>query len=349
MPPVRQAKELQLRSFAKLNLDLRVLHKRPDNYHELRTVFQTISLHDTIGIRFESARRTQVSIADSLDIPNNLILRAAQAILDATKRTARINFQLTKRIPMGAGLGGGSSNAAAILLALPPLLGAKLNLDQLTALGAQLGSDVPFFLYGGAALGFGRGTELYPLPDLPSIKGLVVAPGIHVSTPDAYRDLAREYEPSPATGQPAASPTRSNETLTTTARGNDTKTFRSVVWSLAGRDPESGWKSHCMNDFEEVVFSRHPVLRSIVKLLAREGARPARMTGSGSALFGLFDNSESFERAFGSLSRKGGGDWSVSKITLLARRRYQSIWRRQLGALISPESIWPPVSRPLKP
>ncbi len=156
-------KRIKLRSLAKINLDLRVLHKSPDGFHELRTVFQTISLADTIEIEYEPARRTELSIDGNVDIPDNLILRAAQAVLDAMRVHARVRFRLTKRIPMGGGLGGGSSNAAAVLLALPVLARCKVSVEEIAA---ELGSDVPFFLTGGTAVGVGRGTELYSLPDI---------------------------------------------------------------------------------------------------------------------------------------------------------------------------------------
>src|ERR1700733_5299011 len=140
-------RSLKLRSLAKINLDLRILHKRSDGFHELRTVFQTISLADTIEIEYAQSRRTDLTIEGSVDIPDNLILRAARAYLDAARLQARIHFRLTKRIPMGGGLGGGSSNAAAVLLALPALAGKPIDVEKIAA---GLGSDVPFFLYGGA-------------------------------------------------------------------------------------------------------------------------------------------------------------------------------------------------------
>ncbi len=154
-------RRVRLRSLAKVNLDLRVLHKRADGFHELRTVFQTISLADTIDIEYEPARRTVLELDDPLAIPDNLILRAARAALDAMKVHARVRFRLQKRIPMGGGLGGGSSNAAAVLLALPVLAGRRIPFDRLLDLGGELGSDVPFFLTGGTAVAIGRGTEFY--------------------------------------------------------------------------------------------------------------------------------------------------------------------------------------------
>src|ERR671933_412732 len=130
-----------VQSFAKINLDLRVLYKRPDQYHELRTIFQTISLADTIGITFERSPRTRLSITGNIEIADNLIVRAAQAVLDNARISATVSFTLEKRIPMGAGLGGGSSNAAAVLLALPALAGRAVPLAALSAIAAELGSD----------------------------------------------------------------------------------------------------------------------------------------------------------------------------------------------------------------
>src|ERR1039457_2919605 len=175
---------------AKINLDLRVLGKRADGYHELRTIFQTISLRDTLEIAFTPGRKAEIVLQDDPGIPDNLVLRAARLAMETMRAAGRVEMRLIKRIPMGAGLGGGSSDAAAVLLALPVLAGRPLGLDALAGLAARLGSDVPFFLLGGTAVGIGRGTELFPLPDRPAMSGLVVAPAVHVNTAQAYRDLS---------------------------------------------------------------------------------------------------------------------------------------------------------------
>ena len=235
-------RRVRLRAFAKLNLDLRVLGKRPDGYHELRTIFQTISLADRIEMAFTSGRKAMVGLHDSLDIPDNLVTRAAHLALDAMHLTGRLEIWLTKHIPMGAGLGGGSSDAAAVLLALPVLAGRKLDIEKLSQLAQQLGSDVGFFLLGGRAVGIGRGTELFPLPDGPAQNALVVAPGVHVSTPQAYRDLSPR--------------------LTSESQQNKIFSFQSQVWSR-------GVESLPRNDFEEVVFPQHPSLAAIKKRLLR--------------------------------------------------------------------------------
>ena len=186
------AGRVRVRSLAKINLDLRVLNKRPDGYHELRTIFQTVSLADTIEIECRSGS-TRIEIKSNISIPGNIIEKAVDSVLAATGKTARVGFVLKKRIPLGGGLGGGSSNAAAVLLALPVLLKKPVGMEKLMELAASLGSDVPFFLLGGTAVGLGRGTELYPLPDLGNLSALIITPGVHVSTADAYRALDRGF------------------------------------------------------------------------------------------------------------------------------------------------------------
>src|SRR5271163_3145887 len=173
---------LWLRSLAKINLDLRVLHKRADGFHELRTIFQTISLADTIEVEYQQGR-TKLELKSNIDIPANLIVKAADISMRAMRAKGQLRIRLTKRIPMGGGLGGGSSNAAAVLLALPALAGTPVDVEKMAA---ALGSDVPFFLHGGTILALGRGEELHPLPDIIEEPILVVSSGLHVATGPAY-------------------------------------------------------------------------------------------------------------------------------------------------------------------
>ncbi len=305
-------RRVRVRALAKLNLDLRVLGKRPDGYHELRTIFQTISLADTIEIVFEPGRKTAVELDDQLAIPDNLVSRAASLVLEATGARGRVKMRLTKKIPMGAGMGGGSSDAAAVLLALPALTGRNLALPALIAIGQRLGSDVPFFLLGGTAAGIGRGTELFPLPDGPPQYGVVVAPGVHVSTAQAYAGLSPR--------------------LTSDSQENKIFSFQSQVW---GR----GVDALPRNDFEEVVFQQHPVLSSWKKRLIRLGASTALMTGSGSALFGLFSDRNLISSALQSL-----GAEKAFAIFLVTRARYRNLWWRALEGHTSGRT-WPPQSR----
>ena len=306
---------LKVRSLAKINLDLRVLNKRPDGYHELRTIFQTVSLADTIEIEYQPGR-TRIDINQNLNIPDNLVVRAAHSVLEAAGATGRIGFVLTKRIPMGGGLGGGSSNAATVLLALPSLLRKQVPFDKLMELAAELGSDVPFFLTGGTAVGLGRGTELYPLPDIRNLPALLITPGVHVSTPDAYRKLRRRLTggtPSPII--------------------ND---FQGVAQRIAGGWPASEWNP--VNDFESVVFRQHPQLESIKGTLLGWGARPALMSGSGSTLFGIFPSREIRDRAV-RLFREDFAKDQVFPITMISRSRYQKLWQRQLTVPLG-KKLW---------
>jgi len=302
----------RVRALAKLNLDLRVLGKRPDGFHELRTIFQTVSLADSLEIAFTPGRKTVVELQDSLAIPDNLVTRAAHLALEAMGAGGRVAMRLTKRIPMGAGLGGGSSDAAAVLLALPVLAGRNLDLEKLSKLGRQLGSDVPFFLLGGTAVGIGRGTELFPLPDGAAQNALVVAPGVHVSTAQAYRDLSPR--------------------LTSESQENKMFSFQSQVWAR-------GVGSLPRNDFEDVVLDQHGLLAAIKKRLLRAGASAALMTGSGSAIFGLFSDRNRISVALQSL-----GAGKAFPVSFVRRSQYRRMWWRALEDH-STARIWPPQSR----
>ncbi len=301
-----------VRALAKINLDLRVLGKRDDGYHELRTVFQTISLADTIEIAFAPGAARAVELEEAHPIPDNLVERAARLVLDETGGQGATTIRLTKRIPMGAGLGGGSSDAAAILLALPVLAGTPIPTPRLCELGRQLGSDVPFFLLGGTAIGIGRGTEVFPLPDRPVRQGLVVTPDIHVSTAEAYRWLAPR--------------------LTTESQQNKIFSFQTQAWLSSG-------EACPQNDFETVVMERHTRLADVKERLLRAGASTALMSGSGSAFFGLFPDRNGVSRAIDLL-----GDERTFRMSLVSRSRYRSLWWRALKDHMNGR-VWPPRSR----
>ena len=282
----------RVRALAKINLDLRVLGKRGDGYHELRTIFQTISLADTLDIAFTPGRKTAIELEDALGIPDNLVVRAARLAMDAMRTTGRVEMKLTKRIPMGAGLGGGSSDAAAVLLALPVLAGRNLPMTERWRIAQELGSDIAFFFLGGRAVGIGRGTELFPLPDDAIHKGpgagLLLAPGIHVSTAEAYGALKAG--------------------LTSGVHPNKIGSFQTQAWGHDHADAP-------VNDFEPVVFSRHPQLALLKKKLLAAGA----------------------------LSKAPGSPGQY-RMTLVSRVRYQSIWWRSLEEHITGKT-WPLQSR----
>jgi 4-diphosphocytidyl-2-C-methyl-D-erythritol kinase len=305
--------EVTVPSLAKINLDLRVLHKRTDGYHELRSLFQTISLKDTLNIRFESARRSEFALDSSVDIPDNLVLRAANLVSEELNIKARIRFGLRKRIPMGAGLGGGSSNAAAVLIALPALAGKRIPLPRLISWAERLGSDVPFFLLGGTAVGIGRGAELYPLEDQPRRHILIVSTGVHVSTRDAYERLGRE----------TVTPTVTS-TLTSPFDLPILREFQSIAWTLDRSDLR---QTPFANDFEKPVFETHGEIPAVVRKLRRAGAKPVLMTGSGSAVFAMF---ETAAQAKSAAHLFPAGTAFASRF--VDRPRYRNLWTLALGS-----------------
>src|ERR1035437_4904160 len=311
---------------AKINLDLRVLGKRAGGYHELRTIFQTISLRDTLEIAFTPGRKTEIELQDDPGIPDNLVLRAARLAMETMRAAGRVEMRLIKRIPMGAGLGGGSSDATAVLLALPVLAGRPLGLDALAGLEAPRSSDVPLFLLGGTTVGIGCGTELFPLPDAPSLLALLVAPGVDVETPQAYAEL------SPG--------------LTTESQPNKIFSFQSHTWNSIAGGPGAPTAFVGRNDFEAVVFARHGRLADLKRGLIRAGASFAMMTGSGSALYGLFSRREEVSRALRWAASPLGlrGEEKAFRVSLVGRARYRSMWNRALAEHTIP-GIWPPKSR----
>ena len=269
MPPAGD-EVVRVRACAKINLSLRVIGVRPDGYHELRTTFQSIALHDTLTFTSErpvpSTRERPVPTAGQgiqIDCTNpacpldttNLVWRAAERLWRESGRRALprdLRVRLTKRIPMQAGLGGGSSDAAAALRALAGLW--RVDQRKLPAIASELGADVPFFLEGGTVLGLDRGDVLFPLADEPVSWVVLVLPDFGVSTKDAYAWL-------------------------------DSSRARPL------HDRELG------NDLQPPVAARHPEISRAEKALQRAGAFHAAMSGSGSAVFGLFQKRTDAERA----------------------------------------------------
>jgi 4-diphosphocytidyl-2-C-methyl-D-erythritol kinase len=270
--------EVRIPAFAKINLRLDILGKRPDGYHELRTIFQTVALHDDLRLRASKKNDISLSIQGNATlsqepIQKNLVYRAVDALRRELKIRSGVEIELRKTIPAGRGLGGGSSDAAAALLAYQRLVKRILPLPRLLEIASSLGADVPFFLLGGRALGVSRGDEIYPLPDVPKLCVLIVSPKtIHVPTPDAYRWLrARPL------------------TLTKSAADPKLWVFCALCWSAQG--------SGLSNDFELPVFRRHPRLAQIKRVLLQRGAAEASLAGSGSAVFGVFPNPAMARRA----------------------------------------------------
>jgi len=314
-----EVRRARLRALAKINLSLKVLGRRPDGYHELRTIFQTISLADTLEVAYTPSRRSSVELESNIEIPDNLVVRAARRLMEATGRGGRVWFRLRKRIPMGSGLGGGSSDAAAVLLGLPVLAGWRVPPAELVAIGAELGSDVPFFLLGGTALGIGRGTEIAPLPEERAGPGLLVIPPLRISTREAYAAL--------------------DARLTSAPGSNKIGTFQSLLWFVGqGVFTETSAEAG-ENDFEAFAYPHYPQLAAIQRKLRRLGARPAMLSGSGSAVFGIFRNREKRQRA-----RRSFPDQQTEPFYLVSRSRYRRMWWRSLLGHLR-DQTWPPRSR----
>lgn len=272
----------QIRSYAKINWTLDVLFKRQDGYHELRTIYQTVSLHDTLTI-IETADTIELACNDPR-VPNdetNLAFKAAAMLRGVAGIQKGARIEIEKRIPVAAGLGGGSSNAAATLLALTKLWKVEIDERELIRIAASLGSDVPFFLIGGTALGVGRGEEVYPIEQIQSEHLLLVNPGFAVSTRNAYQKLSRLTRPEAALNIP---------------------------FTLLAAKGISGLPLEARNDLEEVVLTAHPEIAEVKRRLVGLSARHALMSGSGATVFGVFDNSQMTERAESVM--RGAGYWA---------------------------------------
>ena len=295
------SRTLILQPSAKINLTLRVGAKRDDGYHDVRTLLQSITLHDTLTF---SARRGPFGLAcRTPGVPSdrtNLVWRAAEILWAALGRTGEprdAHIKLEKTIPTEAGLGGGSADAAAALVGLNKLWGARLSRRVLMRIGAELGSDVPFFLQGGTALGVGRGEELYPVDDIERMGVVIIKPSFGVPARDAYAWLDADRISSDA------------------ARTREPQFMDPSQSDLV----EVGWPSGPLalsNDLTGPVALRHPAVLEMVSVCLGRGAIGAQMTGSGSAVFGLFPESVA-PKAAKQLKRP---DWLVLVARTQSRR-----------------------------
>ena len=313
-------KILELRSFAKINLGLSVLGRRADGYHDIHTTYQAIDLADEILLEEDTilSLRVEGPFAVPAD-ESNLALRAARALAERFPgRGARIT--LTKSIPPGAGLGGGSSNAAVTLIGLDRLWEAQTDPGVLFAIARRLGADVPFFLYGGACLGVGKGDDLLPLPDQPEWTVLVVWPGVGLATKEVYEDLplalTRPRILSSMKGFLPILPERSGRgTVIPGVAG-----LASVGPPMGGSAPRGHLVPPCVdNDLEEAAFSKLPRLRKLKDRLLDLGALAAAMSGSGSSVFGLFPSSKGIDKLASTLA---GGGTMVFVCRTLSRDAY---------------------------
>jgi len=282
-----------LRAFAKINIDLRVGEKRPDGYHEIRTINQTNDWFDEIHI--ERSGRFQFTVTggggdESNFVESNLVVRAVRGFESAAGIAVAANIRLTKHIPIGAGLGGGSSDAAVTILGLQRFFDVSLPARSLWDLLRSLGSDVPFFAIGGCAAGIGRGDEVYPLNDDISELNhsfVLVTPRVSIATAEAY------------------------SWLTNSRISNNIEGFCAQFLSAHGR-------AERMNDFELPVFMRYGELSQIRDELLKVGAFHAALSGSGSVVFGQFRTKKDADLAASSLSPR----YSVKVANPLGRLEY---------------------------
>ncbi|MGB0118784.1 MAG: 4-(cytidine 5'-diphospho)-2-C-methyl-D-erythritol kinase [Terriglobales bacterium] len=340
-----------VRSSAKINLGLYIGAGRADGYHDLRTVYQTIALHDVIRVSVGRGRGIEIVCTNKdprvpLD-SSNTCYRIATLVLDELGANRKVTVEIEKRLPVQGGLGAASSNAVATMIALELALKKKLSAAARLRIAAEIGSDLPLFLVGGTVLGVGHGEEVYPLPDLPSVAMVVVTPEVGVSTPRAFADWDALVEGGAelrSAGRPrAAVPTRALERLTRPSASDRLSEVGCVLSSWlssftsglpnTGAPAKGGSRGEKLlldlvrtgieNDFEKVVFSQYPELRDIKDALERAGSRYASLSGSGSTLYGLFRSAGQATAAAGRLRKQGLR--AVATRTLTRQKYWKSL------------------------
>jgi 4-diphosphocytidyl-2-C-methyl-D-erythritol kinase len=296
---VNAERHLILPAFAKVNLGLTVFAKRADGYHDLDTIFQTVSLHDTIEFSSMDQPHIVLSCSDralSAD-EENLVIKAASALQSHLAITKGARIRLDKRIPIRAGLGGGSSDAAITMLGLAALWALAPGRDELSAIAAQLGADVPFFFHGGTARATGAGARIESLDDAPERFLLIIKPNAGISTVDAYQYL--------------------DERSLTSSKS------KTILSSSAAKQVfDKSSFANLTNDFEAVVFDREPEIRRARAALISAGADAVLLAGSGSAVFGIFESENAQRRASQAIELETG--WRVFPCKTVGREQYRS-------------------------
>jgi 4-diphosphocytidyl-2-C-methyl-D-erythritol kinase len=315
---------ISVRSYAKINIGLKIGSRRADGFHDLRTVYTTIGLNERLQV--DVSKGTGVEIrCDDPRVPgdaSNTCYRAAELVLKELKTQARVTISIEKKLPVQGGLGAASGNAMATIFALARALSQPLSAQKRAQIASEIGSDLNLFLYGGLVLGTGRGEEVWPLPDLPSIPLVIVTPEVGVSTPKAFAtwDSLTGHDPSATINEFSHSV---YEWL-----GAQYSTVVSGVPASGGDRVEALLldlvRTGISNDFERVVFPEIPALREVKCALEREGALYASLSGSGSTLYGMFRTTEEAERAASRLS--DAGIRAVATRTLPREEYWQGMW-----------------------
>ena len=324
-----------VRSFAKINLGLKIGPLGEDGFHELRTIYQTVALSDLLRVDVGKGVGIEIVCKDPRVPPDetNTCWRVADRILRSLKVRGKVRISIEKNLPVQGGLGAASSNAVATMLALEKELKQLLPAEERLRIASEVGSDLPLFLVGGTILGTGNGEQVYPLEDLPSFHCVIVTPAAGVSTPVAFADWDKKW--------PAK--------LTAPSGSDRINTFSRTVYewlsgsySLTGV-PSKGWdraeallldlvRTGIENDFESVVFPKYPAIREVKRALERSGAKYVSLSGSGSAVFGLFADQESANQAVKKLE---ANDIPAQATVTLPRERY---WNELMKSPESPTS-----------
>jgi 4-diphosphocytidyl-2-C-methyl-D-erythritol kinase len=291
-----QEPSFTLPAYAKINWFLHVIGKREDDFHELCTVFQTVSLCDYLTFTANNSLELTCSDASLATDEGNLIIRAARVLQEkfGTGRGAKI--YLDKRIPSPGGLGGGSADCAVALLGLAKLWNLKISLSELCELAKNLGSDVPFFFFGGTAMGSGRGTEIAEIDDVTEKFMVIVTPPVNVATPFAFAQLNAPR-------------------LTNFAPKSILKICRNEAQKLVLR------QSVPRNDFEPVIYKIEPELRRVKEKLLESGANSVLMSGSGASIFGIFENEETRQASLKALENELR--WRKFAVATISRQSYR--------------------------
>ena len=321
-----------VRSFAKINVGLKIGPLREDGFHELRTVYQTVALSDVVrvdvgkGLGMEIVCKDQRVPADE----SNTCWRVADRMLRSFKVRGKVRITIEKNLPVQGGLGAASSNAVATMLALEKELKKQLPPEERLRIASEVGSDLPLFLVGGTVLGIGRGEQVYPLEDLPSFHCVIATPEIGVSTPAAFADWDKKW----ATNSTGA---KFTDPKLTAQNGSDRmNVFSRTIYEWLngsftatgvpgkGRDRAEALlldlvRTGIENDFESVVFPKYPAIREVKRALERSGAKYVSLSGSGSAVYGLFADQESACQAVKKLE---DSDIPARATVTLPRERY---------------------------
>jgi 4-diphosphocytidyl-2-C-methyl-D-erythritol kinase len=339
---------ISVRSYAKINIGLSIGPARADGFHKLCTVYQTLAIHDTVRVDVGRGAGIEIRCKDAR-VPtdeSNTCWRIADRVMKSLKQRGKVAITIEKQLPVQGGLGAASSNAVATMFGMERALKQELPPEERQRIAAEVGSDLNLFLVGGTVLGTGRGEMVWPLEGLPETACVVVTPAIGVSTPEAFRDWDEQFagdakDESRNSGLTAKNVSDRIEAFSRTAyvwlagsmprtlgRGSPGQAAAGVPVTKDGGRVETPLldlvRAGIENDFERVVFPKHPELRELKRMLERAGAAYASLSGSGSTLYGLFNSAEQAEMAAGQLSKNGVAAF-VTK-TLTRDRYWESVF-----------------------